>query len=199
MPELEWTTPPSRADLKDRLRARLPALGGSLRVIAQDLLAADARIDWVTVDAAGRAVLVLIAEPGTELGAIALALAQRAWVEQRLGDWLQLAPGLGIDPAAGVGVVLLAPSFEATARAAARALGADALPLWIYRCVRNGAGEDVLVEPAEPGLRSSPPPPLVPPAPSLADDAALSSSFRTSLTDAQLGLTAEEQREFEAP
>ena len=195
MPELEWGAPPPLADLKERLRARLPALGGSLRVIAQDLLAADARIDWVTVDASGRTVLVGVVEPGAELGAIALALAQRAWVEQRLGDWLQLAPGLGIDPAAGVGGVLLAPSFEATARAAARALGADAPRLWIYRCVRNGAGGDVLVEPADPSLPS---PPASPPAPARSDEAALSSHFRTSLTDARLGLTPEEQREFEA-
>ncbi len=197
MPELDWGAPLSRADLKERLRARLAALGGSLRVIAQDLLAAEARIDWVTVDADGRVVLVQVAEPGEELGSIALALAQRAWVAQRLGDWLQLAPGLGLDPAAGVGLVLLAPSFGVAARAAARALGVDGPRLWVYRCVRNGTGADVLVEPAEPG--PSTPPRAAPPPPGRVDEVALSSSFRTSLTDAQLGLTPEEQREFEAP
>ena len=49
------------------------------------------------------------------------------WVEARLRDWRQLAPGLGLRPEAGVRVWLLAPRFRTESLAAARAAGGIAL------------------------------------------------------------------------
>jgi len=162
--------------------------GGALRVIAEELLGADATIDWVAVDAEGRAVLVLLGHPGRELELIAAGVAQRAWVSARLKDWLKLAPNLGLRPEAEVRLVLIGTAFDGTARQAAAALG-ETVELWGYRCVRNGTGVDVLLErvpggsAASGGLASRPPPPA--------------SSFRSELSDAKLGLSPAERTELE--
>jgi hypothetical protein len=108
-------------------------------------------------------------------------LAQKAWVEPRLRDWLQLAPHLGVRPEMGVRLLLLCPGFRAESRAAASALAPDAPELILYRCLRNGASVDALLEP----LDNAPAAPA-PAAP-----------FRTGLTDADLGISPEERREFE--
>jgi hypothetical protein len=155
--------------------------------LAEDVLGAEAPIDFVAIDPSGRVVLLLVGDEGDDLELVARGLAQRAWVEPRLRDWLQLAPSLGIRPEAGVRVVLLSPSFRAETLAAARALGPEAPVLAHYRCVRNSAGVEALVElltphPDAPAAGSTPPQP---------------SGFRTGLTDRDLGLTPEEQREFE--
>jgi hypothetical protein len=163
--------------------------GGALRVIAEDLLGADSRIDWIAVDALGQVTLVLLGQAGRELELIATGVAQRAWVSARLKDWLQLAPNLGLSPEAKVRLLLVGATFDGTARQAASALG-EAVELWAHRCVRNGAGVDVLLErvsggaaPASPRRRPPPPP--------------ATHAFRTELSDLELGLTPAERAEFE--
>jgi hypothetical protein len=149
--------------------------------VAEGLLGADSPIDFVGIDAEGRAVIVLVGDAGGDLELVTRGLAQKAWVEPRLRDWLQLAPHLGVRPEAGVRLLLLCPGFRAESRAAVSALGPDAPELILYRCVRNGASVDALVEPLE----------NAPTAPAAA------APFRTGLTDADLGISPEERREFE--
>ena len=140
--------------------------------------------------------LILVGNRDDDLELVARGLAQRAWVQARLGDWKQLAPNLGVEPEAEVRVVLLCPAFGAEASAALRALGSQVMTAVTYRCVQNGVGFEVLLEhpfamdpepagqaldPERPAPRSNDPP-----------------AFRTGLSDVDLGLTAEEQREFES-
>jgi hypothetical protein len=116
------------------------------------------------------------------------ALAQRAWVGARLGDWLQLSPRLGLALDAPVRLLLVAPGFGPPSLAAARALGEAVVDLATYRCVRNGGAIEVLLE-RIPGRAaggegaSSPVRPL--------------SSFRSGLGDADLSLTPEERSDLE--
>jgi hypothetical protein len=187
LPELVLTSLPPRAALLRQLRPRLDELNPGLRIVAEGLLGAEARIDFVGVETSGRVVLVIVGTDEQDLALVGRALAQRAWVEARMRDWLQLAPGLGLRPESGVRVWLLAPRFRAESLAAARAAGGIALAS--YRCVRNGGVDtDALVEPLseEPDLER--PAASAPRAPA---------QFRTGLDDAELGLTAAERREFE--
>ncbi len=186
MPDLELTPAPPRPELLRRLRARLGNVDPGLRYVAENLLGAEARIDLLAIDARGNPVLLLVGEAGEDLALVGRALAQRAWVEARLGDWLQLAPDLGLAAGAAVRVVLLCPAFRPETLAAARALGAEAPELTTYRCLRNGAELGLLLEPvaAEPGPPGEP-------------ASVESSRFRSGLSDAQLGLTPEERAEFE--
>ena len=187
MPKLVLTPLPPRADLLRQLRPRIDELAPGVRIVAEGLLGAEARIDFVGVETSGRVVLVIVGTNEEDLALVGRALAQRAWVEARLRDWLQLAPGLGMHPESGVRVWLLAPRFGAESLAAARAAGGVALGT--YRCVRNGGVDtDALVEVLEEGSERDAPASGPPRAPAL---------FRTGLSDAELGLTAAERREFD--
>lgn len=169
----------------------------NLRVVAQEVLGADSPIDFVCADPAGRVALVLVGEEGQDLELVARGLAQRAWLEPRLRDWLQLAPTLGLRPEAGVQLVLLCPGFRREAEAAGRALGDAAPTLAIYRCIRNGAGVDTLLE----RLSGSPAPIATSrPPPQPATEAPLDpvAGFRTGLTDAELGLSPSERLDLES-
>ncbi len=185
MPEITLVAPPARPDLRRAVRTRLADLGLTLRVIAEDLLGADGAIDLVTLDPEGGVVLVLLADDGGDLELVGRALAQRAWVEPRLRDWMQLAPRLGIAADAPVRVLLLAPAFGAAALTAAQALGPAVADLATYRCVRNGGAVEVLLE----RLRGRP----------RADRASAGtlSAFRSGLGDADLSLTPEERSDLE--
>jgi hypothetical protein len=177
------------------LRARVGELVPGGRVLAEALLGLASRIDLVLAEPSGRAALLLLGGDSDGLALLGRAVAQRAWVEARLPDWLQLAPGLGLRPEAGVRALLLCPSFCPETRAAARALGGDAVALISWRWIRDGARTALLLQPEE-GLEraSSPqrapeasPRPLPPHAP----------VFRTGLSDADLGLSREELAELE--
>jgi hypothetical protein len=188
MPELALCPAPPRAELVRQLRARAGELWPALRVIAEDVLGADATIDWVALEPGGRVVAVLVGESGQDLELVARALAQRAWLGPRIRDWLQLAPRVGLRPEAGVRALLVCPAFRGEAIAAARSLGPDVLTLASYRCVRDRSGVSVLLEPMERAPEGAGVEPLPGPAPE---------PFRTGLSDLDLGLTAEERHEFE--
>ncbi len=188
MPELTLVATPARAELRAGIRARLGELGLSLRIVAEDILGADRAIDLVGLDPEGGLVLVLAAEAGGDLELIGRALAQRAWVEARRRDWIQLAPRLGMSADAPVRLLLLAPDFGPAALAAAQALGSAIVDLVTYQCIRNGGAPQVLLRRVgglAPGAwrRSSPTQAL--------------SSFRSGLGEADLSLTPEERADLE--
>jgi hypothetical protein len=163
-----------------------------VRLLAEGLLGAGAPIDFVALEPIGRVVLILVGAPGEDLELVGRGLAQRAWVAARLGDWIQLAPNLGIQPDAEVRVLLLCPAFGPESQAAVQAVGREVMAPLIYRCIENGAGFEVLVEHViadEPATDA--------PAPAAGRATSAVAPFRSGLTDADLGLTPDEQREFE--
>ncbi len=190
MADLTITEPPARSQLIEQLRPRLGEVVPTFHLVAEGLLAANTRIDFVGVEPSGRVVLILVGNQGEDLELVGRALAQRVWVESRIRDWIQLAPDLGIRPGAGVRVLLLCPSFCSDTEAAVATLGAAAVDLARFRCLRNGTGLEILLEP---------PRPVAPPAhsPTPAPQTSVRPAFRTGLSDEDLGLTPEEQREFE--
>ena len=192
MPEVTLTAPPPRPELLRQLSARLGELIPGARVLAERILGAESRIDLVALDPTGRVALVLVGADGEDLELVGRGLAQRAWVQARLGDWLQLAPHLGVRPEAGVKIWGICPSIRPEAVAAAAELGPDAFGMAVYRCVHNGSSMEILVE----ALSGGPPPRAVPPPPSTVHPIE-APAFRTGLADADLGLTTGEIREFE--
>jgi hypothetical protein len=185
--DVELTAIPPRANLTERLRPRLGELVPGLLVIAEGLLGADSKIDFVGIEPSGRVVLILLGEPGEDLQLVGRALAQRAWVEPRVRDWIQLAPNIAARPGAGVRVLLLCPDYCAQTQAAVASLGDDVVSLARYRCLRNGADLHLLFDRAhEPGSAPADPP-----------DASPLPEFRTGLTDEDLGLTHEERSALE--
>jgi hypothetical protein len=189
LPDLCFTDAPPREELLRQLRGRLAETAPGVRLIAESVLGAEAPIDFVGVEASGRVTAFLVGEAGQDLELVARALAQRAWLALRLRDWVQLAPDLGLRPEAGLRIVLLCPEFRPASRAAAAALGKQAPELAAYRCVRRGGASEVLVERLA-GER--------PPAPAPETGAPEPPRFRTGLTEADLGLSAAERREFES-
>ena len=186
MTDLTWSTTPPRTELRRLVAGRLADVGSALRVIAEDVLGADAPIDLVAADPDGRVTVVLVGMEGDGLPLVSLGLAQRAWVEARLGDWHQLAPTLGLATGAGVRVMLVGPSFSSQALAAVRSADPEGFDLVAYRCLRNGAELQVLLEPcwlggppAPDAGRGGPPP---------------GARFRTGLSDADLVVSSEERR-----
>ncbi len=183
MSEVELRVAPARAHLIEQLRPRLGELVHGLHVIAEGLLGADSKIDFVGVEPTGRVVLILLGEPGEDLQLVGQALAQRAWVEPRVRDWIQMAPSIAARPGAGVRVLLLCPSFCTQTEAAVASLGDGVISLARYRCLRDGTDMHLLLEgeartrplqPSPPEMSALPP-------------------FRTGLTDEDLGLTDEER------
>jgi hypothetical protein len=190
MPELSPCDAPPRRELIRLLRASAAGLWPAQRVVAEDVLGADTKIDWVALEPGGGACAVLVGERGEDLELVARGLAQRAWLGPRLRDWLQIAPRIGLRPEAGVRALLFCPEFRGEALAAAGALGFEVLSLASYRCVRDADGVSVLIEPiphagggAIDAVEAPPQRPAEP--------------FRTGLSDLDLGLTPDERREFE--
>ena len=185
MADLRVTATPPPEQRRRALRDALGRLVPGWRPLAENVLGADARIDWVGRDGEGRCAIALIGRAGDDLALVAQGLAQRAWVADRLADWAQLAPEAGLRPEAGVAVVLLAPQFRPAAIAAARAVSGPPLRLAALRFVENGAGVSPLIEPV--GVAGE----------AADSDAGGAPGFRSGLSAAELDLTPEERAEFE--
>ena len=133
--------------MRRAIAARLGQVVPGFRCLAEDLLADRSRVDLFGVDEGGRGVIASIGEREEDaLLLIGRALAQRSWVQERLPDWLKLAPALGVRPEAALAAVVLGPAFGSEALAATGALPAGTLSLVAWRFVRNGAGSEVLLE-----------------------------------------------------
>jgi hypothetical protein len=184
----------SGAERRRALRRALAAQWPELRVVAEDVLGAESRIDLVAVGPAGEVLILLAGEPEQDLALVARGLAQRAWVEAHLPDWLKLAPDLGARLEAGVAVLLLCDHFGAEALAAARALGPGRIAIAACHWVTDRAELRAWLAPIElePAPEAAGPRAEVaapPPAP----------EFRTGLRDEDLGLSAEEQSALGRP
>jgi hypothetical protein len=131
---------PERTTLRFRLREALARLDERLEVVAEDVLGLDSRIDLVARDARGGLVAVLVAEPGGDLERLADALAQSAWLEPRIADWLKFAPGLGLRPERGVRLILAAADFDPRTLAATGRLGEAAPSLLRLPGARSDGG-----------------------------------------------------------
>jgi hypothetical protein len=191
MPDLRLISPPPRDELVEKLRGRLGHAVPGSRVIAEGLLGDDARVDFVAIEPGGRVAVLLVGDHDEDLELVGRGLAQRAWVAARLADWLQLAPHLELRADSTVRVVLLCPDFAPETRAAIRALGPEMMVGVVYRCVHNGASFEVLLEHLSLPETAAETPCVEAPAP------VGKPVFRTGLSDADLGLTPEELREFE--
>jgi hypothetical protein len=121
-----------------RLAEALAALDPPLRPIARSVLAEASRIDVVALDPDGRAVVLVDGQDDDRAG-FTRALAAAGWLEARLSDWRQLAPGSGIDVRAPVRALLVARRFSQETRAAARLLGSARIGLLLSRSVAAGA------------------------------------------------------------
>ena len=171
--------------LRHSVRAALGSLAPSLHVLAEDLLGERTRIDLVGVEPGGRAVLVLVGQAGEDAALVTRALAQRAWVEAHVGDWLKLAPGLEFRVPASVRAILLCPAFDPETVTAATSLGPEVIELATYHHLPNGGRSSLLLErvtQTETVLDASATPGHAP--------------FRSGLTESDLNLTPEEVREF---
>jgi len=174
--------PDAERGLRRTLRSEFEQLEPGLRVLAEDFLGLETHLDLLAADGDGRLVLALVAEPGRELEGIANAMAQAEFCGPRVRDWQKLAPDLPLRPEAEVRAFVLAREFSAPAVLAAGALGETRIVL-----VRFHPGE----EPGELRLQL-----LVPPSRRVTQPRRARSGFRFGLSDADLGLTADERAEF---
>jgi hypothetical protein len=133
------------------LRAALLALPEPVDCFAESMLGCEARIDFVARDPSRRAVVVLLAEDGGALAAVASAAAQCAWLAPRLADWLQLNPQLGVAPETPPRALVVATRPCERSR-----LAAEALPdVHLLECPGEVDGR-LLLRPVASGARREP-------------------------------------------
>jgi hypothetical protein len=170
------------AALRRALRSRLGHLGRPLQVLAEEVLGEeDARIDWLAMEPDGRLCVIVVGPAGDE-ALLATGLAQRAWAQARIGDWLQLAPGLAARPDLRPRLVLIAPAFPRMVQVAAREADAEELALATWRWTHPaGRDPELAVELLEP------PPHPRPAAGTPAAAAPVSSVFRSGLAERDFG------------
>lgn len=209
MSEREIPDEQTRATLRRTLRQQLEQMQPPLRTLAENVLAEGSRIDLVARDPIGGLVVVLIGDVGEDLELFTRSLAHRSWVEQRIPDWLQLAPELALS--SRVHALILCPEFRPETIAAARS-NASLVRLSLYRNLQPAAGT-LLLEPLNPPLaedetEARPMPPLgaaarlvstpaeVPRDPAPLEPAARPSEFRSGLSEADLQISPEERRDF---
>lgn len=142
--------PLERASLRRELRSRLGQLGVSLQLLAEDVFGEeDEPIDWLATLPDGRALVGLLALGPGDGALLARGLAQRAWVQARIPDWQQLAPGLVVRPEARPLLLLLATDFPRLIRIAAREADREGIRLARYAWRPGRRGPELALEPAE--------------------------------------------------
>src|SRR5262245_58550085 len=98
LPSLRIASSPPADERRRALRDALGALVPGWRPLAENVLGADARIDWVGRDGDGRCVIAMVARAGDDLALVAEGLAQRSWVAGRVADCARAAPHAGVAP-----------------------------------------------------------------------------------------------------
>lgn len=113
------------SESKAALRRQLAAQAPYLRPIAENVLAADHRIDIVALDPDGIAHTILFAATDEDPAALTHAVAASTWLSARLADWRQLAPDAGIHNTAPARAVVVAEGFHPDTLTLAELLGAE--------------------------------------------------------------------------
>ena len=159
-----------------------------LRVVLEDVLCQTSRVDAVAQDADGQIVVILIATCRDEESLLTRALAARAWLGARIGDWSRLVPELKLRHGAHVRALILAPRLSDETRSAAASLPVGFVETLTFRSVRLGNEYDVVLDEREQSA-----------APVAVDPSARAiPRFRSGLTDSDLGLSDEEREQFES-
>lgn len=171
------------ADARQRdlalVKGALAGLAEPLEPFLSDALGVETHMDLVARCPAGGAVVVLLADPGTELERLGEAVAQAAWLGARIADWSRLAPSLRLDPQRGVRALLIAREFDDRTRLAASALGVERVQLARLEASREPARLRLLGGPSRRRALPSDRGPV------------LRSVFRTGLREEDLALPAD--------
>jgi hypothetical protein len=205
--ELEWESHPERPSLRRAIRHQLRRFDPTIRVVAEAFFAEASPIDLLAVGGEGEVISVRIGQHDDDARLLTQSLADLSWLRPRLGDFLKLAPGLGIEPSAEPRAMLFATRFAAETRAAVENFPSRSIELLTYHCFRQQGQLSVLFEPCTPPQaqssaqntgehRMSEPPKAKSQSPL---DARLvgppsSSGFRTGLTNADLVSDLEEEK-----
>jgi len=182
---------PATSERRRAVRRELERIEPGLRVVAEDVLAHASRIDLVGIDRRRRITAVTIAPTDGEAPALTRVLAHRAWLAAHAGDWLKLAPDLGLDPGAPVRSILVAPTFDRETRAAAEELPEGWVEL--LRSVELGEGDQRQLGLA-PVAREAPDAPRDP---AHRGDGSAIPTFRSGLRPEDLALSDPEASHFD--
>lgn len=117
---------PAQDGFGESLALALAEGGGAL--LAQGVLGAAGRIDWVARLAGGRVAVVIDAR-SDPVAALGRALMERSWLAPRVADWARLAPERGLSPERGAGALLVGGRLPDALRAAAAEAGVELLEL----------------------------------------------------------------------
>jgi len=164
-----------RSALRRELRSRLGQLGVSIQLLAEGMLGEeDEPIDWLATLPDGRALVGLLGLGPGDGALLARGLGQRAWVQARLPDWQQLAPGLVARTEVRPLLLLLASEFPRTIRIAAREADPEGIRMVRYLWRSGRRGPELALEAVDAPTRPAPPPEAPP---------RLASSFRSGLSE----------------
>ncbi len=150
MNELEWDPTTQRPSLRRAVRHRVRDLARPCRIVAEDFLAADSRIDLLGVGLEGELVSIRIGGAAHDSDAQILiqSLSDLAWLRDRTEDFVKLAPGLGIESSASARAIILCPSFRQDTHLAVECLPAGRISLLTYRAYRHQGQLNILLDEA---------------------------------------------------
>lgn len=206
MAEFEWEGRPERPSLRRAIRHQLRRFDPTIRVVAEAFLAEVSPIDLLAVGGEGEIISIRIGPDGDDPTLLTQSLADLTWLRPRLGDFLKLAPGLGIEPSAEPRAMLFSTNFGSETRAAVENFPSRSIELLTYQCFRQQGQLAVLFESWTPPQTHSRDrdsrghqtaerrstkrhPPLA--------DAPSPSTFRTGLRDADLCSEIEEEKSLD--
>jgi hypothetical protein len=204
--DLEWEGRPERPSLRRAIRHQLRRFDPTIRVVAEAFLAEASPIDLLAVGGEGEVISIRISQDDEDARLLTQSLADLSWLRPRLGDFLKLAPGLGIEPSAEPRALLFATRFAAETRAAVENFPSRSIELLTYHCFRQQGQLTVLFESWAPPQAHSSNPNIgevriseQPGAksPSRLGGTPSPSSFRTGLTNADLSSNLEEEKHLD--
>jgi len=119
----------TRRTLREVIGSAIP----ELRVVAEGFLMEVSQTDLLAVGGEGELVTIRIAEPGGDAAVLTRVLADLSWLRPRRADFLKLAPGLGIEPAAEPRALIVAREFGRETLSAVDNFPAATIALWRWQ------------------------------------------------------------------